>query len=263
MKKLFCLLLVLLLVTVTASADVLWEPYENDYYWKHAEAMSVIAAKYEVPQGMSVNIYTAPVNGTLLTTMEEGTVVYVGFSTTENGELWGTGYPLGDFDNEGWFRLGRLQKLYSHKEFVNDYADQIAAEEAWLIAADIGGTVYTWTYPGSGVSDGILEHELLSSGSDYNDGKVSYSLVYTDPEGGRWGYIGYHMGHVGWMYLENPTDPEPALRLYPEVENTVTDTDPEGLRTAPAPYGKIFAMVGILIALTALAIVHLRQKKKQ
>lgn len=262
MKKLLCILSVLLLLTVSVSADILWEPFDNDYYWDNHEKAATVAAKYEVPEGMTVNVYTAPANGKLIKTLEEGTVVYVGFSLEENGETWATGYPLGDFDTEGWFRLGRLQKQYSHEEFVNDHADQIAAEEAWLVASEVGGTIYTWTYPGSGVSDGILEQELLESGSDYNDGKVSYGLVYTDPEGGRWGYIGYHMGHVGWMYLDDPTNPEPSLQLHPEIVSTVTDTAPEeDPVTAPA-YGKVFALVGIVMAATALLIVHIRKKSR-
>ena len=261
MKKIFCILMIVMLLSVSASADILWEPFDNDYYWRNHQQAATVAAVYEVPSGMTVNVYTAPVGGTLIKTLEEGTAVYVGFSLKENGEVWATGYPLGDFETEGWFRLGRLQKQYSHKEFVNDYADQIAAEEAWLVAADVDGDIYTWTFPGSGVSDGVLEQEILE-GASYNDGKVSYGLVYTDPDGGRWGYIGYHMGHVGWMYLDDPTDPEPALKLYPEVVSTVTDTAPtEDMTTAPA-YGRVFAAVGIVIAVTALLIVHIRKKNR-
>ena len=262
MKKIFCVLMTILLLSINVSADILWEPFDNDYYWDHYQQAATVAAVYEVPEGMTVNIYTAPVNGTLIKTLEEDTAIYVGFSLKEDGEVWATGYPLGDFDTEGWFRLGRLQKQYSHIEFINDYADQIAAEEAWLVASEVGGTIYTWTYPGSGVSDGILEEELLSSGSEYNDGKVSYGLVYTDPEGGRWGYIGYHMGHVGWMYLDDPTDPDPALKLHPKVVSTVTDTSPTEDMTAAPAYGKVFAAVGIVVAAAALLIVHIRKKQK-
>lgn len=262
MKKILCILMAVLLLSISASADVLWEPYDNDYYQKHYQQATTIAAKYEVPEGMTVNVYTAPVNGKLIKTLEEGTVVYVGFSLKENGEVWATGYPLGDFETEGWFRLGRLQKQYSHTEFVNDNADQIAAEEAWLIAKDVGGTIYTWTFPGSGVSDGILEQEILEADTGYNEGKVSYGLVYTDPDGGKWGYIGYHMGHVGWMYLDDPTDPEPPLKLCPQGINTVTDTAPEEAVTVPVAYGKVFAAVGIVMAATALLIVHIRKKQQ-
>ena len=35
LKKLFCILMTVMLLTVGVSADVLWEPYDNDYYWKH------------------------------------------------------------------------------------------------------------------------------------------------------------------------------------------------------------------------------------
>lgn len=262
MKKIFCILMTILLLSVNVSADILWEPFDNDYYWDNYQHATTVAAIYEVPEGSTANIYTAPVGGTLIQTLEAGTAVYVGFSLEENGEVWATGYPLGDLDTEGWFRLGRLQKQYSHKEFINDNADQIAAEEAWLIAKDVGGDLYTWTFPGSGISDGVIEQEVLEADTGYNEGKVSYGLVYTDPNGGRWGYIGYHMGHVGWMYLDDPTSPEPPLKLYPQGISTVTDTAPEEDRTEPPAYGKVFAAVGIVIAATALLIVHIKKKQR-
>ena len=259
MKRILCILCAVLLLTVSVSADVLWEPYDNKYYWDNSQRTSTVAAKYEVPVGMTVNIYTAPVGGKCIKTLKAGTVLYVGFSLTENGELWATGYPLGDFETEGWFRLGRLQKQYSHSEFVNDHGDSIAAEENHLVCKDIGGTVYTWTYPGSGVSDGILEAEILSADTGYNDGKLFYGLVYTDPDGGRWGYIGYHMGHMGWMFLDDPTNPDPDFRLDPQTENTVTDTDPEEDTTANPSYRTVFALVGIAVAITALLILRLKK----
>lgn len=260
MKKLFCILLTVLLLSVSVSADVLWEPYRNDYYWKHAQSTTTVDARYEVPQGMTANIYSAPVNGKLIKTLEAGTTVYVGMSTVKHGEVWGVGYPLGDFETEGWFRLGRLQKQYSHEDFVNDHADSIAAEEAWLVAAEVGGDLYTWTYPGSGISDGVLPQEALEAASDYNNGNVSYGLVYTDPNGGKWGYIGYHMGHMGWMYLNDPTDPAPALELPLTIASTVTDTAAEGNTANPPSYPLVFSLVGVVIAATVLLLVHIRKK---
>lgn len=259
MKRMLYLLLCLLIMSVPVRADVLWEPYENDYYWDNYENTATIAAKYEVPDGMTLNVYTQP-NGNVIKTLEEGTVVYVGFSLEEGGEVWATGYPLGDFETEGWFRLGRLQKQYSHNEFMTEFAKDITSGGE-MKASEIGGSVYTWTYPGSGTSDGILEQDLLVSASDYNDGMLSYSFTYTDPNGGKWGYIGYHMGHVGWMYLDDPTDPAPELDLSVSVENTVTDTRPTEDSPTQNYILPVVLVVG-LVALTAVSIIILKKKQR-
>ena len=266
MKKIMLLLIIIVLLANTVSADILWEPLDNEYYWEHYEETQGVHAKYEVPEGMTVNIYTAPSDGTLIKTLEAGTVVYVGQSAEINGEIWAAGYPLWDYETEGWFRLGRLQKQYSHYEFTKEFSSDISSDGGELIAANIGGSIYTWTYPGSGCSDGILEQELLESGSDYNDGKVSYDLVYTDPNGGKWGYIGYYMGRVGWMYLDDPTNPEPPLTLDVTIENTVTDTAPEDnapqRQSANSSYIIVFIAVAALIAVTSIGVLILKKKEK-
>ena len=87
MKRIVCLLLTLLLLTVTACADVLWEPWEDDYYQAHMEEMEGVNRIYVVPEGMTVNVYRSPKTGGLVDTLEGGTRVYVGFSIEIDGEL--------------------------------------------------------------------------------------------------------------------------------------------------------------------------------
>ena len=264
MKRLFCLLAALCLFTTNALADVLWEPYGNDYYNDHHQTMTSVNASYIVPDGMQANIYDEP-NGDIIDTMDSGTIVYVGFSCEDSGEIWATGYPLHKFESEGWFRLGRLQKQYSHAEFTQDHSDAISSGGS-LNAKEIIGDVYTWTYPGSGVSAGVLEHSLFQS-TNYNDGLLEYSMVYTDPNGEKWGYIGYYMGRCGWAYLDDLSNPDPAFRLNPNIENTVTDTAPEDAANSIAPieekpsYTLAFILVGAAVMITALGIVTIKKKQ--
>lgn len=266
MKRMFTALLTFALLfslSVPASADILWEPYDNSYYMAHTEDMTTIAAAYGVPEGMTVNLYTSPTNGHLIKTLEAGTRVYVGFSTTVGGEVWATGYAYGDWENEGWFRLGRLQKEYCHDDFIKDYAESITNAEETLTAAAISteklnGDVPTWTWPGSGVPDGTLPFDGSERG--YNDGLLTFSRIYTDPEGGQWGYVGYYMGHCGWVYLDDVYTDNPPVRLYPEVENTVTDTSAE----ESAPVGTtlwILVPVAVLILATGSIIAIMKKKK--
>lgn len=260
MRKVVYLLLILVVLSISVSADILWEPYENAYYMENYEEATYIDAKYEVPEGMTVNIYTKP-NGDVIKTLEAGTVVYIGPSLEVDGELWATGYPLWDYDTDGWMRLSRLQKRYCHEDFVKDFAGNISSGGE-IEVSDIDSTIYTWTYPGSGVSDGTLERELFISGADYNDGMLSYSLVYTDPNGGKWGYIGYYMGHCGWMYLDDPGNAEPSYVLDVQPVSTVTDTRPTEDATTQNHIGlTIPLLIGAVIIVTAILIIVLKKKK--
>lgn len=225
----FFLSLVLLLALATpAAADVLWEPYDNDYYLDHfvytpdekdeyseeeaerfdkaREALTVVSRVYFVPEGMTVNLYSAPEDGRLLTTLEAGSRVYIGFSNKINGEVWGVGYTIGD-NAQGWCRLGRLQLEYDSWAFSEDFQDQFTDYTGQMDSYEVKDRIYVWTYPGSGVQEGVIS-EIHPS---YNDGKLECNYVYTDPEGGAWGYVGYYMGHRDWIYLSDPENPNPVL----------------------------------------------------
>lgn len=223
MKKLCSLLLIVLLIgsmIIPASADVLWEPVGDKLF--DYEKATPISKTYYVPEGLTVDLYSSPKRGKLLTTMEPGDRVYVGFSQEFFGTEWGVGYTRDGEFTEGWFRLGRLQREYDHDDFVAEFGSSFTKDAPVFTREDIDSTVYAWTYPGSGLADGTIPAEALESG--YNDGKLEFHQVYTDPEGGRWGYVGYYMGHCGWVWLDDPTNPEPPYRAYHEAENTVTNT---------------------------------------
>lgn len=260
MKRLLCLLLILLALTVSASADILWEPYENAYYntagYENFEYMN---RTYVVPEGMTATIYDSPKTGGERKVLEAGSRIYIGPYAEIDGELWGAGYPYGDWETEGWVRLARLQLEYDHDAFLQDHGDQVQGGEFTAARAEeLNGTVPTWTYPGSG----ILDRELVFDGTDYgyNDGLLTYIQLYTDPEGGQWGYVGYYMGSCGWLYLDDLYAEDPSFRLIPEIESTVTDTSPEH---APGSGNLLWITIPILLLCAGTAVLILRLKRKQ
>ena len=252
MKRLVCFLLTLLLLTATVSADVLWEPYEDDYYQAHREEMEGVNRIYAVPEGMTVNVYRSPETGGLVWTLQAGERVYVGFSAEINGETWGVGY-------DGWFRLGRLQREYNSDDFLADYAGDLS--DGGALETEDGQVFYAWTWPGSGV----LDREVVLN-ANYDEGHLSYSPVYTDPEGGRWGYVGYYMGRCGWIWLDDPTNPAPPLRLYPQMENTVTDssaTEQEPGAAGRASLAWVLIPVAAVVLVTAVGIALVKRKLRK
>ncbi len=256
MTTLTLALILLVSLALPVSADVLWEPYQNAYY--DYEKCEPVARIYAVPDGMTVNLYSAPEGGTLLETMEAGTRVYVGFRQKVGGQVWGVGYPLGDGAYaEGWFRLGRLQLEYDHEQFMEDF--DVAVEDG-AIAKDyeVQDQIYTWTYPGSGIQDGAIS----AIHPDYNEGKLTYSYVYTDPAGGRWGYVGYYMGRCGWIYLDDLENPNPP-QFPQQAASTVTDTAPtEEAPAVNASLTWVIALVAAVVAITGVLIAVLKKRKK-
>ena len=255
-RKFFALLTALTLafaLAVTASADVLWEPTDVNYDYEKSET---VTRTYYVPDGMTVNLYKSPNGGTLIKTLEAGTRVYVGFRQEVGGEVWGVGYPEGDYQNEGWFRLGRLQLEYDNEEFLKDH--EVSEQEGSITDYKIQDQIYTWTYPGSG----ILDRTIPEISTTYNDGKLEYRCVYTDPDGGRWGYVGYYMGRCGWIYLDDLENPNPP-QFPQEAENTVTDTSPTEDASGGSQIWIVVALVAVLVAGTGILIVCLKRNNKK
>lgn len=253
-KRPVTLLLLLTLLTallVPAQADILWEPMDNGFYAAHHSECSVIDRTYFVPEGSTLTLYQSPEDGTVVTELSAGDRVYVNQSISWDGELWAVGYPMDDYESQGWFRLNRLQLEYDHSCFYEDYSGSFTEYEGQLNGYQIQSQIYSWTYPGSGISDRSLETIDL----DYSELTCQY--VYTDPEGGQWGYVGYYMGRMGWVYLDDPENPEPPA--FPQqAENTVTETGSE-----EAPSTQPLVMVICLVALVAaVTLVLLRRINK-
>lgn len=255
-KRLLLLMLVLLLFTLPVSADILWEPYDNTYYQMHAAGLEYMDRTYIVPEGMTANVYKSPSTGGLVTTLKAGTEYYVGPYITLAGETWGVGHVIGDWKTEGWVRLDRLQRKYEHEDFYNDFGDSFEVTDDQVTQLDFDEEVHTWTYPGSGELDQTFPKEAFWTG--YNGGVMDFRYVYTDPDGGRWGYVGYFMGRCGWVYLDDPETLDAPV--FPQAtENTVTDTAPE---RAPQGYIGILALIAVLAIGSACAIIVLKKKSR-
>lgn len=259
MKKARFLSLALLLamavpLCLPASADILWEPMGDRFYDAHHEACETVDRFYYVPENSSLKLYRSPEDETVLKELAPLDRIYVNQSLDWQGAQWAVGYPAGDYETVGWFRLGRLQLEYDHQCFYEDYSDTFTEYQGQLDGDPIENQIYSWTYPGSGITDRTLE------AIDLDGSSLSCQYVYTDPEGGQWGYVGYYRGPFGWIYLDDPENPDtPAFPQ--QAENTVTET---GAEEAPSstPVALVVSLVALVTAGTAVLLWRMKKAKQ-
>lgn len=101
--------------------------------------------------------------------------------------------------------IWRLWPEYDAEKFAEDFGDQFTDYEGQLDGYEVKDKLYFWTYPGSGK----VQRTIREIDPVYNGGKLECQHVYTDPEDGAWGYVGYYMGRAAWIYLTDPEDPVP------------------------------------------------------
>lgn len=272
-RKLTVLLLTLVLLCTlqgTVFADIITIPGDptgkNQYFDSRMhDSLTLITQDYYVPDGMTVTVYESPEDGGILETMPAGTEITISYSIEVDDEIWGIGRT--GADTIGWVRLGRLQKIYSCEDFLNDYRTHIDQPIlAFLDVSQFTEPIYEWTYPGSGVLVHTIEPEYFSP-EYYHEGILEYHKVYTDPNGGRWGYMTYFLAQSkGWIYLDDLHNPSPAFSLNPVVKNTVTDTAPTEEEPKPSVLHTILwggFLVLLLSSTTALAIYALKLPGKR
>ena len=235
---------------LTVYADLLVFPGDpsgrNDYFDNHIHrSLTPIGQDYQVPNGMTVTLYESPESGGILKTMTAGDIITIAYQLELNETIWGIGRAYPD---TGWVRLGRLQKIYSHEDFLSDYDPDIKQPIlAFLDVSQFTEPIYVWTYPGSGVLKETLDPEFFTP-EHYHEGLLEYRKLYTDPDGDHWGYVGYFMGQCnGWIFLDDLHNPEPEFHLNPVLKNTVTDTNP--IEEEPKP-----PLISTLLRLSLLII---------
>lgn len=213
-------------MTVTASADVIWEPYESDFYQKHQEGAEHFYNAREFVSEVDVDIYDEPYKN-VIDTIKAGTPQYVTLALTDDdGVRWGSfGYANGSLHRDVWICLDGMSLVYDSTEFIKDHEGEFTAYNGELVGDSFEGkTVYQWKYPGSS--------EVTAADYFPEDFENYFDRVYTD-EHGSWGYIGYMMGERDvWIYLDDPTNPAPEkLADILSQTDTIVTLPPE----KPAP----------------------------
>ena len=252
---------------VSVQADLIFEPYEDPFYYKYAEECTYVNRVFTAngPDGIVI-LYESPDSAVEITAWKNGFTAYISFTyEDENGVLWGV-YDNGDRKESGWMPMEYMEVVYDSISFEEEYADDIIEENGNLDEAYLETEVYVYQYPGA--QDGYC---VTVSGEDLPE----YQCVFTDEEGRRWGRIGYYYGHKNkWICLQNPTAdydtlfpngaPERSMKQEEAKEFGETRIIPEDT----VPSGKIVIwvvviVIGVVVATVILLMVLKRETKRQ
>lgn len=190
-------------LSVTASADVIWEPYESDFYQQYMDNAESFYNAREFVSDVDVDIYDEPYKN-VVGTIKAGTPQYVSLALTDgDGVRWGSfWYWDGNSGYDAWICLDGMSLVYDSTEFIKDHEGEFTEYNGELVGNSFEGkTVYKWKYPGSS--------EVFAADYFPEDFENYISQVYKD-DSGSWGHIGYMMGERDvWIYLDDPTNPAP------------------------------------------------------
>lgn len=186
-----------MLCSLSARADLIFEPSEDTFYDLHSSECEYIDRVYTAngPDG-KVILYESPESDVEITTWENGHIAYISFIyTDQNGTVWGI-YNNGDVTESGWMPMEYMKVVYDSISFQEEYDAEIT-EELGSIEEDYQGeTIYFWKYPGSQDMDFMTADEYVPQ----------YDKVYVDEEGRRWGHINYYYGRKNvWICIDQPT----------------------------------------------------------
>lgn len=258
LTRLLIILLLVILMSVPALADVIWEPRDS-FYEKHSEDC-VYLGRYYTASGKNgvVDVMKEPGSKTIVATINNGNVFYVSFTYADkDGAEWGVAElnPDGsgnlaetDYSTAvtGWIRMTDLTVVYDNISFTEDYGAEFEPYTGDYSEFKNGGPVVFWTYPGSGVV--ALEEEEFNY-----DAFFEISQTYTDEENRLWGYVGYYYGARDvWVCISDPSGAgieKAPPSAPPEAATAVPVTE------LPATGGDDSAVLLIVVIVAAVVVV--------
>lgn len=269
MRKVFVFFAVVacfMLWVLPVRADVIWEPYDDDFYMEHRDECEYINRVYAAdgPED-KVIVYKSPENPTVVETWENGRNARIYYIwRDENGNSWGI-YEDYENDKTGWMPMEYMDVVYDYICFEEEFGESIVEETVSIPGEYVKKSIFCWSYPGA---ETYVEIPM----PEYEADMPQCHKTYVDEAGRKWGYIGYFRGTRNkWVCLDNPV--ADAVALFPdglperevqEVEETDAPADTE--RIAPAGNNGIIGLIVCLVigvtGATGGALVKLKKSRK-
>ncbi len=229
MKKLLLLCLFMLLLQLPINADVLIEPWGDEFYKDHQEEMEIEYRYYQTTEDLEVMI--SPVSDQVRGVVDDGHIIRVEFLYIDDqGTLWGM--QVLKNDKGAWFKMDTLSAVKEHNDFMGDHPE--LEEINKKIEIDGNGYFIFWQYPGS-----VL---INSSSEAYWTKDETYpmyiSYEYIDEQGNLWVYVPQWAGQSGWINTNAElVEQRPSNTAVSRISNsgTVEPTPAATPVSTPAP----------------------------
>lgn len=264
------LLIATLYFALPARADVIWEPWGNEYFDNHKSEMTYLNNIVEAngPNGHVV-VYLNPETNKTLTEFENGTEFIARWTIKdiEDREWALVAFSRSDsgVPEYGWVPMDYAFSVYDSEEFVEEYQDRIVWGGGNVF--DFSGEYYySYSYPGGKC--------LWEEGSSTEFvGHLHYNMTFVDEDGRTWG--AYIMGGSkdNWFLLDDPCMPPEELypdgppgrdtRVRPVWADDAKEIVPiDDSIESTVPIGVIIGIVGVVLATGAVLIVMVKKKRK-
>jgi hypothetical protein len=246
MKKYLLSLLIcaLLMPSLAAYADVLFEP-QNDFYEQHSRHILYLGRSFIVSSADgSAAVRNAPGERTSTGKIQSGEIIYLEFSCLYDGDFWGFA-PRHD----GWIKIEELLVLYDYIAFEEEHLNTLYRYEG-----DYGGIAETrsalvWAYPGADAPLYTLEN------LDMDSFRIAHA--YMDEDEREWGFVAYLYGsRNSWVCLSEPLNRDlPAFNSPRAPEPWDSDTEHTNIpKTADSVLAIIVVLVAALVTGTTVLI---------
>ena len=260
MKRLLACTLALaaaLVLGVTAFADVLWEPIDDQFYDGHWAACKYEGRGYYANgKDGFITVWDVPDGDMVKAQYRNGERFWVGY--TYKGwaliNLWGN-YR----ETVGWAPLEDLYLVYDHISFAEEYGDQFRDYNGEFADYDgeVGEVFWFWEYPNAWETKDVREvTQNMLEGLLGTSEKVPccISKVYMDQNGHDWGFVEWLWGDRDfWLLLDNPTGGGIMTSCIPEVDDLIASGEivPPQEPVLPRPSYLPYILVALVIAATA------------
>ncbi len=250
--------LMALTLAMPAFADVMWEPYGNNFYEAHRDECQYENRTYLAngPEGY-LTLRESPQSSAEVINIVNGESVYVGYLWTDGkGDQWGVAeYGVTSDSGErtwhdGWAPLSQLALVYDHICFEEDHGDEL---EAYDGSGDVLTEIMVYDYPGGP----LAMEDSFQVDVEENPLSQYFEYLYTDENGLRWSKLGYYYGLRNvWVCLDDPMNGELGI-VQPQTAAQVRETGENQETLVPparnVPQASNWAVWLIPVALVALA----------
>ena len=254
--------LLLLALSATALADVVFEPNDSFYERHRGECSYENRSYYTNGADGFVLIYSSPV-GSAQRSLPNGTLIRVYYTYDD---AWGQTEFLadaGDGSSErvsGWVRMSDMTVDYDSRAFWAEHSGEFITKEA-TVTPRADAVIYGYKYPGSGIVAGEI------SGSWARD-ELYFNTVFTDPAGREWGEVGYYYGRRDfWVCLDDPyngaLEPDENYREVVTVPAASEEAAADALREAKAPTAYLYAGAAAVAVLAGAVLAGALLRKKR